>query len=140
MTPRKRVFIDAGVLIAAARGTDDLARRAIGILDDPDVEYGSSIFVQLEVLPKAIYNGQTTEAEFYETYFQSVGAWAVPDEQLAKTALSEGTVCGLSAIDALHVASAVRIGAIEFVTSEKSDKPLHRTRTIAVRSIAATPQ
>lgn len=32
----KLTFVDAGVLIAAARGSDDVARRAMEVLDDPD--------------------------------------------------------------------------------------------------------
>jgi len=48
----RRSFIDAGVLIAAARGTDEVAIRAIEILDDIDREFVSSSFVKLEVLPQ----------------------------------------------------------------------------------------
>jgi hypothetical protein len=50
----KRTFIDTGVLIAAARGQNDFAARAMAILDDPNREFASSIFVKLEVLPKAM--------------------------------------------------------------------------------------
>lgn len=51
----KRTYVDAGVLIAAARGKDDVAVKAIQILDDPDREFVSSPFLRLEVLPKAVY-------------------------------------------------------------------------------------
>jgi hypothetical protein len=53
----KRTFLDSGVLISAARGTDNTALNALQILDDSDRAFVSSIFVKLEVLPKAIYNG-----------------------------------------------------------------------------------
>ena len=64
----KRTFLDSGVLIAAARGVDDTALQALRILDDPDREFVSSIFVKLEVLPKAIYNGFKEEATFYQSF------------------------------------------------------------------------
>ena len=53
---RKRTFIDAGVLIAAARGKDAPSMSALEILDDQSREFVSSPFVELEVIPKAIYN------------------------------------------------------------------------------------
>jgi len=52
---RKRTFIDAGVLIAAARGRDAPSMSALEILDDQSREFVSSPFVELEVLPKAIF-------------------------------------------------------------------------------------
>jgi len=51
-----RTFIDAGVLIAAARGEDAPSINALEILDDQSREFVSSPFIVLEVLPKAIYN------------------------------------------------------------------------------------
>jgi hypothetical protein len=51
----KRTFIDTGVLIAAARGQNDVAVRAMAILDDPNREFASSIFVKLEVLLSEVH-------------------------------------------------------------------------------------
>lgn len=48
-----RTFIDSGILIAAARGEGAIAERALAILLDPNLELASSIFLKLEVLPKA---------------------------------------------------------------------------------------
>jgi predicted nucleic acid-binding protein len=42
----KITFIDAGVLIAASRGSTDMARRALEILDDPGRSFASSAFAQ----------------------------------------------------------------------------------------------
>jgi predicted nucleic acid-binding protein len=42
---------------------------------------------------------------------------------------------GLAALDALHLAAAQAVGATEFVTTEKPDKPLHRTTLIGTVSI-----
>jgi hypothetical protein len=52
MNEPKRTFLDSGVLISAAHGTDNTALQALQILDDPDLAFVSSIFVKLEVLPK----------------------------------------------------------------------------------------
>jgi hypothetical protein len=69
-----RRFVDAGVLIAAARGAGDIAGLALKVLDDPERLLLSSQFVLLEVLPKAVYHKQTAEAALYETYFRAVRA------------------------------------------------------------------
>ncbi|MFZ2472561.1 MAG: hypothetical protein WAW52_11540 [Methanothrix sp.] len=66
---RKRTFIDAGVLIAAARGEDSPSMCALEILDDQSREFVSSPFIELEVLPKAIYNGKIDEVEFLRGIF-----------------------------------------------------------------------
>lgn len=55
MSPR-RTFLDSGFLITAARGSGEMALQALEILDDPNRAFVSSIFVKLEVLPKAVYN------------------------------------------------------------------------------------
>lgn len=62
------VFIDAGVLIAAARGIDMLSQRALDILGAPALQFASSDLIRLEVLPKAIYRGNKIEAEFYQAF------------------------------------------------------------------------
>ena len=64
------IYVDSGVLLAAARGVDEIAQEAFAVLDDPDAQFASSIFVKLEVLPKAQYNRRIAEAQFYETFLQ----------------------------------------------------------------------
>jgi len=50
-----RTFLDAGILIAAVRGQEDEAARALAILADPERNFVTSNFLRMEVLPKAIY-------------------------------------------------------------------------------------
>ncbi len=38
-------------------------------------------------------------------------------------------------MDALHIAAAVLVGAEEFVTNEKKEKSIHRTKSIKITSI-----
>lgn len=105
------------------------------MLDDPDRSFASSLFVKLEVLPKAVYNCCPDEVALYRAFFEKVTQWAQPDEQLIESALAEGEACGLGPMDALHVAAAVSVGASELVTTERPEKPIHRARAVAVRSI-----
>jgi len=130
-----RTFLDAGVLITAARGTGEEATKALQILKDPNREFATSQFLKLEVLPKAIFNQRTLEVEFYEAYFEAVIYWATDLEKVLAAAYREAAEFGLGAMDALHIAAAVEIGANEFITSEKPTKSIHRTPSIPVISI-----
>ncbi len=131
----KLTFVDSGVLIAAARGTDEVARLAMAILDDPGRTFASSAFVRLEVLPKALRHHRESEARFYETFFQSVNAWASIGEPLAEAAFLQARNFDLHAMDALHIAAALSVGAEEFITSERSEKPINKLTAITVRTI-----
>jgi predicted nucleic acid-binding protein len=131
----KLTFIDAGVLIAAARGSGNVARRALAILDDPHRSFVSSDFVRLEVLPKARFHNQREEASFYEVFFGSVEIWAQPDPGLMTNALTVAQEIGLSALDALHGAAALACNAAEIITTEKPSRPIHRLKNVKVRTI-----
>lgn len=132
---KTRTFIDAGVLIAAARGTHELAERALEVLDDPGRDYVTSDFVRLEVLPKAVFNRQDAEAEFYRTFFDSARRTIKSSGTLVAEAQTEAETAGLSAIDALHIAAAKRAGCAEFVTTEKPTQPLFSVSDLTVTSI-----
>lgn len=132
----KRTFLDSGVLIAAARGTGETALQALQILDDPNREFVSSIFIKLEVLPKAIYNGFKEESAFYQSFFENdVELWVGFSDEMIEAAQQQAAGFGLSALDALHVAAAIFAEVDEFITTEKSGKPLHRVKDLKVRSI-----
>ena len=130
-------FVDAGVLIAAARGRTEVSAQAMAILDDPDRSFASSEFVRLEVLPKALFNRKSDEAEFYFEFFHAVSYWPANTDAVVRHAYEIGVKFGLAALDALHVAAAVSTGAEEIITTEKRGKPLHRTTDIRVRSVQA---
>jgi len=132
---KNRTFIDAGILIAALRGSEPESERAFAILADPGREFASSTFVKMALLPKAVYHANQRELEFYEVFFETVTHWADINLELIHDALEEAKRCGLGALDALHVAAAASLGADELVTTEKRSKPIHRTRLITVISI-----
>jgi predicted nucleic acid-binding protein len=130
-------FVDAGVLIAAARGRTEVSAQAMAILDDPDRTFASSEFIRLEVLPKALFYSKAEEAEFYSSFFKAVSHWPVDSNVVVRQAYEIAAKFGLAALDALHVAAALSVGAQELITTEKHRKPLHRATGILVRSIQA---
>ncbi len=131
----KITFIDSGVLITAARGVGEDSEKALEILADSSREFASSEFIKMEVMPKAIYNRKTAEAEFYESFFSAVTYWANDIEKVIQDAYNIACQYGLAAMDALHVAAALSVGAEEFVTTEKKTKPMFRVSSIKVISI-----
>ncbi|AFY48923.1 putative nucleic acid-binding protein, contains PIN domain [Nostoc sp. PCC 7524] len=130
-----RTFLDSGVLIYAARGVGSIAEKALEIIEDPQRDFASSIFLKFEVLPKAIYNQQVSEIKFYEVFFDSVTYWANDIDQIIQRAYQQASQSGLGVMDALHIAAAISVGATEFITNEKPEKSIHRTKSIKVISI-----
>ncbi len=135
MSPRV-AYLDSGVLINAFRGVSEISLKATQVLDDSTRTFATSLFVQLETQPKATYNKQLAEVEFYETFFDAVTIWATNLNTIVKIADGIAKVYGLAAMDALHIAAAISINADEFVTTEKTNKPMHRVTEISVVSIA----
>jgi predicted nucleic acid-binding protein len=131
----KITFIDSGVLVTAARGLGEDSEKALSILEDSNREFASSEFIKMEVIPKAIYNRKTAEAEFYELFFSAVTYWANDIEKVIQHAHNIGCQYGLAAMDALHIAAANSIGAEEFITTEKPTKPMFRVSSIKLISI-----
>lgn len=130
-----RTFIDSGVLIAAVRGKEEVAIRAIEVLDDPERVFVSSDFVRLEVLPKAKYNRREEEAKSYEAFFRAAQEMVRASRTLINQAYNEASRAGLAAMDALHVAAAKVSGSDEFLTTEKPAKPIFRAEGIKVKTI-----
>ena len=129
-------YIDSGVLIAAARRHTPVARRALTVLDDPDRTFASSIFVRLEVVPKATYFRQVAEVRFDQSFFdERVSVWTAPVDDLVQQALTVAATFGLGALDALHVAAALLVHADEFITTERPNAPVHRVTGLHVTTI-----
>jgi predicted nucleic acid-binding protein len=75
------------------------------------------------------------EAAFYTTFFSAVVAWAAITPELLEQAHDLAAAHGLSALDALHVASALTLGAEELITAERPGKPMFRVIGLKVISI-----
>lgn len=130
-----RTFLDAGVLIAAARGRGIVDLRAYAVLDDPERRFVTSDYIRMEVLPKALYYRQNTEVLLYEQFFSRAVQIVPPSPSLLQTAYTEASTFGLSALDALHVAAAKFCGAEEFITTERPTSPLFRVTGVVVKTI-----
>ena len=128
-------FIDSGVLIAAVRGEGIIAENALAVLKNIDLKFASSFYVKMEVLPKAIFYQNDNEVEFYQTFFSLVDYWANDEEKVKQIAYEQASKFGLSAMDALHIAAAISVNADELITTEKLNKPIHRTKSINMISI-----
>jgi predicted nucleic acid-binding protein len=126
-----RTFLDAGVLIAAVRGQEAEAARALAILEDPERSFIASDFLKMEVLPKAIYYQRPAEVALYERFFSQARLISV-SAALVTQAYTEACNCGLSALDALHVTVAKAGGAEEFITTERTTTPLFRVTGIVI--------
>jgi hypothetical protein len=86
-------------------------------------------------LPKATFNKQQDETEFYETFLVLSPTGQPTSEQIMQDAYQIACTYGLAAMDAIHVAAALQIKADELITTEKSTKPMHRVREIQIISI-----
>ena len=131
---KTRTYIDANLLIAAWRGEGEAGLEAIKVLDDPDRELAVSDAVWLEVMPKAVYEKQDSEREFYEAVFEQAvhQPW---DTGVLYQAHEFARSYGIAAMDAIHVANADALGVDEFVSGEKPTKPMFRVTEIAMRSL-----
>jgi hypothetical protein len=126
-----RTFLDAGVLIAAVRGQENEAARALALLEDPERSFIASDFLRMEVLPKAIYYQRPAEAALYERFFAQARLISVSGA-LVTQAYTEACTFGLSALDALHVTVAKAGGAEEFITTERPTTPLFRVTGMVI--------
>lgn len=130
-----RTFLDAGVLIAAARGRGIIAVRAHTILDDPGRNFVASDYLRMEVLPKALYHRQNAEVLLYERFFSRAVQIVPPSVSLMMQAYTEAYTFGLAALDAFHIAAAKFSGAEEFITTERPTTPLFRVTGIIIKTI-----
>ena len=113
-------FIDSGVLITAARSQNALLRqRAIDLLFDPQRDFATSVFVQLEVMPKALWIGNQMEQQIYETFFRRAQHWPADNDAVIARAQLEAATYGLGAMDALHIGTAQASRVALFVTADR---------------------
>ena len=130
-----RTYLDAGVLIAAARGTLPFAAKALAILEDPQREFVSSDYVRMEILPKPTFHRMREEVAFYEEFFR-MNTFVLPFHvDHLEQAFTQACTYGLSAFDALHGVAAQVTNCDELVTSERPTSPLFRLKGVHVVSL-----
>jgi len=123
------------VLIAAARGKGPVWAKALEILDDPERKFVSSIFVRMEVLPKAVFHRNEAEVHLYEAFFADAAVFAEAGEEFLEEAWREACASGLDAMDAFHICAAVSTSSDELITTERLGRSIHRTKAVRVVSI-----
>jgi predicted nucleic acid-binding protein len=129
-----RTFLDSGVLITAWKSVDKQLAQIV--IQSPSRQPLTSELVRLELLPKAIFFKRPEEVSFYERIFSRCHCDPV-DSGLYASAFDLAKRYGLAAADALNIASAVRLGAAEFVTTELPGKALFRVKETRVVTLHA---
>lgn len=135
MKTMKRTYIDANVLIAAFRGEEKVAERALKVLDDPDRALVVSDYLRLEVLPKPRFHNKQEEVEFMQAVFENAAEKVSTSDELTERAVELASRYDMTPIDALHVGAAVLAGVDELVTMENPTKPMCRVSEVEVVSI-----
>ncbi len=107
-------------------------------MEDETREFVTSDAVKLELLPKPSFEKRRFETEFYNDHFNEAACESFSDE-LGNAALALAKKHGLAAMDALHLASAIRQGADEFITTELPSKPMFRAAGIKIISLTTFP-
>lgn len=134
MNGKKKIYVDAGVLIAAFRGEPEIHRRAMRIIDNKSICLMGSCFLWLEIFPKPLRFKRDEEVEFMSEVWSRIEE--VPmSAKIINGAKNLAKKYGLGAIDALHVGAALVGNADELITSEKPTKPICQVKEIKVRSI-----
>lgn len=128
-----RTFVDANILIAMTNITDaSIFQRIRQMLADERREFIANDFLRLEVLPKPTCNRKQASVDFCEKYFQSCVHYVETNSALLHAAFVEACRLGLSAPDAIHLATASTAKADEFVTLEKRTKPMYKSKLVTV--------
>lgn len=131
----KRTYIDANVLIAAFQGEEQVARRALRVLDDPDRRLVVSDYLRLEVLPKPTFHKRREEIEFMQAVLDGAAENLSTSSDLTGRAIVLASKYDMTPIDALHVGAAEVAGVDELVTLEKPTKPMCKVTEVKVVSI-----
>ena len=129
-----RLFVDSGVLIAAARGEAAVRQAAIQLLTDPTHVFLTSPFIYLETVPKARFGQRELELALYRTYFDHAQSFDdLP--MIFQKALSISEEDGVGPMDSLHVAAAILSEADMLVTTENRGKSIYRAKAMVVRNL-----
>jgi len=124
-------FLDAGVIIAAGSGPARQQYAALELMTDPEREFWTSPFVEMEVLPHAERQGKPEAVDLYRSFFKAARVYNNLDK-IVKIAAGELRKTNLGLADALHLAAAHLAGVDQFITTEKISKPMHRNTLVKV--------
>jgi len=108
----------------------------MAVLYDPNRDIVGTSLLALETVGHASFNNRSLELEFYRKFFESIVTEQTDvNEGLVAEAMLVSKATDAHGIDALHIAAAVKLGAHEFITSEKATKPMFRETRLKVRHL-----
>lgn len=119
---------DSDVLIYAATSGHDLGQRVRALFNPGGVEesHGSvgvgSVLLLPELLAKPLRTGDEVEADQLARLLARLDLRPV-DEATARLSVVVAAAYGLRAADAVHLATAVAVGADRFITNNRGDFP-----------------
>lgn len=125
-------YLDSSVLISGSVENPLYAEKLLTLLSETDRKFVASDWLRLEVLPKPTHNKQNHSVLFLETYLANCALEIGFSGELVKNAYDLACVYGLSGFDALHIASAIKANANEFITVEKRTKLMYKIQEIEV--------
>ena len=134
-------YLDSGVLIEGWHNREVPEHAVEILLQEPGRAFVASRVQRLETVARVRGPLAAAERAYYATYFERVSrVYTIFDEALGFDAERLTLRYDLAPLDALHMASALRAGAHEFVTTEKPGKPLYRVRELRVVHLPVTPR
>ena len=128
-------FLDAGVLLSAARNASPHRLKALALLADARRKFVTTDFVKLETTLKCDYHGYQQQLEFYEDFFANAAVFLADVAAIVAGAYRVGKQYGLNAMDALHISSALLAQADEFVTTERPNSPFQNVKGLKILSL-----
>jgi predicted nucleic acid-binding protein len=132
-----RTYVDANVIIVSfnVANLDFRAQTAYNILDDQNRLIFFSDYILLEVLQMPIFFKEEKRSSYIKMLFKKF--IKIPTSQTTiDKAIGLAFNYGLSAMDALHVATAIEGKADEFVTFENPTKPFFRIPSSEIRIVS----
>ncbi|MDR1044869.1 MAG: PIN domain-containing protein [Candidatus Adiutrix sp.] len=132
-----RAYIDANVVIFALDldEGDERSQKAFDVLEDSGRVILVSDYLWLEVRPKTIYHKQNHQTAFIDKIFDRA-EMINSGQSVIEKAKSLAVRYGLSAMDALHAASAIEGRADELITFERPTKPFYRIPASELRIVS----
>jgi len=118
-------YIDSNIPLNVFIEDKAISDLALSIITDPQRRLMVSDYVELETLPKMIYNKREKQVLFTMDIFNRA-IYIHSNDAIVKRAHDLAKTYGLAGMDALHAASAIEGGADELLTFEKPTKPFFR--------------
>jgi predicted nucleic acid-binding protein len=133
--PKCKTYVDSNVLITAFQGREEIFRKAMEILDDPEREFIGSDYLRLETIPKPTFHKREEEVAFMEAFFESAQENIPSSPAITGKAIQFAGCHDIHPMDALHLSAALHAKADEFVTLEKPEKPMFKVKGLQVTSL-----